>query len=138
MGRKGDSGFDSDMNAALRKLDQLDKSMLSGMVKSPIPKIGMAEADALTKEWSQIKLKDRKLLPEEEVNVFDIVTWQNLVNKKGVERIIRGENTEHQGKNAPPIYAVFNNGRYVLMDGNHRVTADILLGKKTVKIKVKR
>ena len=126
------------VNAALRKLDQLDKSMLSDMIKSPIPKIGRAEADTLTKQWSRIKLKDRKSLPEEEVNVSNIVTWQNLVNKRGVERIIRGENTEHQGKNASPVYAMFNNGRYVLMDGNHRVTADILLGKKTVKVKVKR
>ena len=90
----------------------------------------------LTKEWSRVKLSDRKKLPEEEVDISKIATWQNMVNSKGVERIIKGENTEHQGKNAPAIFAVKHGGQYVIMDGNHRVTADILMGKKKVKVKV--
>lgn len=132
------SGASGGVDLALKKLNELDSSALSDMIKSPIPKISRSEADKLTKEWSRIKQKDRKKLPEETVNVSDIVTWQNLVNKKGVTRILKGENVEHQGSNVSPIYAMFSNGKYVLMDGNHRVTADILLGKKTIRIKVKR
>lgn len=131
------------VNLAIKKLNELrggdpkDGIDPNSAIDSIIPRIDKTTGRKLQEEWQKVKIKERKALPEKEVNISDVATWQSWVMSNGVERIIRGEDVEHQGKNSSPIYAIYHNGKYVLMDGNHRVMADMLLGKKKVKLKVK-
>lgn len=121
------------MASALRKLDALEDLGL-GTIKTPIPRVSRKEGIEIQDIWNQTKTKDRKNLPEEELNVSQIKTWQGTVQKSGVERIIRsGEYLK--GSSDLPI-VVRHNGNDVLVDGNHRVAAALLTGKKKVKAKV--
>ena len=130
-----ENGVEAAKKNAEDKLNGLrDKGF--GQVETPIALVSKSDGYAVQDIWNKLKAKERKQLPEETVKVSDLKTWQTWVSKGGVQRILDGKNEEHQGKKAPPIYAVYHNGNYVLTDGNHRVAAGMLMGQNEFKVKV--
>lgn len=120
--------------SSLRKLDSLEDLGL-GTVKTPIPRVSSKEGREVQSIWNRVKAKDRKNLPEEELDVSQIKTGQGSVQKNGVERIIYSGNYSNGSSNDLPIVVRYN-GNNVLVDGNHRVAAALLTGTKKMKVKV--
>jgi hypothetical protein len=59
-----------------------------------------------------------------------MITGQDYVSGEGLKQYL-----EHPSDKLPLIY--LHDGKYVVLDGNHRIVADILLGKKATKCNVK-
>jgi hypothetical protein len=59
-----------------------------------------------------------------------MITGQDYVSGTGVRQYL-----EHPSDKLPVIY--LHHGKYIVLDGNHRIVADILMGKKTTKCNVK-
>ena len=120
-------------NSAVKRLEQLKDRGL-GQVDNPIPRVSKPEGWKAQRLWENIKVKDREKLPIQEVNIDEIKTYQTWVNKKGISDILKGEDKYKHSSDLP--MAIKLNGTLILMDGNHRIVADILQRKKKIKIRV--
>lgn len=118
---------------AINRLEKLKDRGL-GQVENPIPRVSLSEGWKAQKIWENVKEKDRNKLPIEEVDIKDISTYQTWVMKKGVSDILKGEDKYKHSSDFP--MAIRLNGRIILMDGNHRIAADILKGTKKIKIRI--
>jgi hypothetical protein len=67
--------------------------------------------------------------PEEDIPVKDIVPTQYWVNKKIMDKYI-------DGKKKQDVLVLKAGEKYILYDGHHRTSCDIIQGKKKIKAKV--
>lgn len=78
--------------------------------------------------------KRLKTSPVEELKIADLVTWQDWISPSAVLSImkaIKAGNLKDDDKD--PVSVVSNAGKNVIIGGNHRITAMLLTGAKTVK-----
>lgn len=81
-------------------------------------------------EQAKIRQEIRSMKPEiMEIPHNKMITGQDYVSGEGLRKYL-----EHPSDKLPNIY--FHNGKYVVMDGNHRIVADVLTGKTSTKCNV--
>lgn len=81
-------------------------------------------------EQARIRQEMRSMTPE----IMDLphnklITGQDYVSGEGLRKYLKSPSSQ-----LPNIY--FHNGKYVVMDGNHRLVADVLMGKNSSKCNV--
>lgn len=119
--------------SAYKRLKELkDKGF--GMVETPIPLIGSKKAGREAQEiWGNVKQKQRKALPVQDIKLSEVKAWQTWVMQSGVESILDGNN-ENASSEFP--FVMKYKGELIIMDGNHRVAAALLNDEKTMKMQV--
>ncbi len=78
-----------------------------------------------------VKLTDGIL---EDVPIEKIRAVQTMVKKEGVEGFLK--NPGLLSRDGGSAVAIEYNGKFILLDGNHRAVAEMLRGSKTFKAKV--
>ena len=117
-----------------RKIDALQEHVM-GMVYTPLNTLATFKEGAEVQNiWSDFKPTEKKIkkLPVEELSINEIYTWQKTVNKEGLLNMLNGD-TPHSSD--MPV-AVKHNGKYVLVDGNHRAALAKLRGDKNINVRV--
>lgn len=62
-------------------------------------------------------------------------SYQAILNNDTVLNLVRGDLNKRLKTGAPPLIVSLPQG-YIVMDGNHRLIASIIAGKKTIKAQV--
>lgn len=128
MGHSTSSGRSETLLQRIEDLGPMDE-----LVRVPMNVVPLREGHESQRIWWRVKAKDRKRLPIEEVPTEEIYTWQRRVSKAGLKRLVTDQ-TYEPSSDLP--MAVRMNGKVILMDGNHRVTLEVLKRAKRVKIRV--
>lgn len=133
-----DAVFNRNLNNEMNVLEDIDIDGESTVLGSWLPITresditGLHNADGNTYTTSDgSKLVKSSKSTVEEVSVGDILTFQNWVVKEKLESIHKSSETSSK---LPWGYKY--KGRVYLADGNHRVTTEILEGKRNIKMKL--
>lgn len=121
--------IDVNPNWAYQPDDQTD---LKDMVKNPIPFVGVGKdmelANLFYGDGTTIQTQ---YLSDTTIDISKLQTLQPFVLKSGVTNYKSWDNS------ARP-YVVEFEGKYYLLDGNHRVATAKLKGQKTIKVDISR
>jgi hypothetical protein len=80
--------------------------------------------------------KQLETAPIEELNIADLVTWQNWINPDKIMRMVKDIKAgKFNDSTIDPVSVVSKDSKNVIIGGNHRITALMLTGKKTIKAK---
>lgn len=93
----------------------------------------MLDSDVIGQQIKVQNLENGITVSTEEVPLASIVTWQSTVNRNKVLSIMDNGLSDPDVDN--PLVASYR-GKLILMDGNHRLAAEILKGKSTVSVDV--
>ena len=109
-----------------------EQTNLNDLVKNPIPFVGVGKDTELAELfYGDGTTRQSEYISNTSVNIADLQTLQPFVLESGVLNYKSWDSTERP-------YVVEFEGKYYLLDGNHRVAKAKLDGKKTITVDISR
>ena len=109
-----------------------EQTNLNDLVKNPIPFVGVGKDTELAELfYGDGTTRQSEYISNTSVNIADLQTLQPFVLESGVLNYKSWDSTERP-------YVIEFEGKYYLLDGNHRVAKAKLDGKKTITVDISR
>lgn len=109
-----------------------EQTNINDLVKNPIPFVGVGKDTELAELfYGDGTTRQSEYISNTSVNIADLQTLQPFVLESGVLNYKSWDSTERP-------YVVEFEGKYYLLDGNHRVAKAKLDGKKTINVDISR